>query len=97
MVHYYKPEPEPQYYTRPPPRAYYAPRGTRGAIVQVEGPRPVSPSPTRVLVIEKRRQREEPQGLFPWLCASFCCFWVCCDCADSCWCCCPEVDYYDSD
>ncbi|KAK3300669.1 uncharacterized protein B0H64DRAFT_20311 [Chaetomium fimeti] len=93
MGYYYEPEPQPEYYTRPPPRAYYhSPPDDRGVILQVEGPRPISPSPTRVIVVEKRR-REEPVGFLPWLCASFCCCFVCCECADDCWCCCPGEDY----
>ncbi|KAL2170793.1 hypothetical protein VTG60DRAFT_4448 [Thermothelomyces hinnuleus] len=96
MGYYYQPEPEPRYYTRPPPRAHYAPGGSRGVIVQVEGPRPVSPSPTRVVVVEKRRRRE-PQGFLSWFCAAICCFWVCSDCAEGCSSyCCPAVAY-DSD
>ncbi|KAL2154580.1 hypothetical protein VTH82DRAFT_3256 [Thermothelomyces myriococcoides] len=94
MTYYYRPEPEPRYYpiTRPPPRAYHAPGRSRGVIVQVGGPRPVSPSPIRAVIIEKRRRRE-PQGLLSMLCGAVCCFWVCSGCAEGC---CPAEEY-DSD
>ena len=78
---------------RPPPRAHQASRGRRGLIIEVEGPRSVSPSPTRVIVVEKRRQRE-PVGFWPWFCGSFCCCLICFDCVDDCCAgCCPASGY----
>ncbi|KAL2134990.1 hypothetical protein VTI74DRAFT_10125 [Chaetomium olivicolor] len=91
--YYYEEETRPQYYTQPPPRAHHSSRLNPGVIIEVEPPRRVSPSPTRVVVVEKPRRREEPVGFLPWLCGTFCCCWVCFDCADDC---CPGREY-DSD
>ncbi|KAL2021380.1 hypothetical protein VTK56DRAFT_7245 [Thermocarpiscus australiensis] len=90
MGYRYEPEPPPHYYTRPPPRAHHASSSSRRYIVQVEEPRFASPSPTRVIVVEKRRH-EEPVGFWPWFCGTFCCCLFCFDCLGDC---CPA---YDSD
>ncbi len=86
---------------QPPPRAHPAPRSGRELII-IEGDRPrsVSPSPTRIIVVEKRR-RSEPVRFWPWFCGTFCCCLICFDCADDCCVgccggCCPEAGY-DSD
>ncbi|KAK3989924.1 hypothetical protein QBC44DRAFT_76602 [Cladorrhinum sp. PSN332] len=99
---YYYEEQARMEYTRPPPRAYYssASRSDR-MVVEVAGPRyerSPSPTPTRVVVIEKhhkrpRRPYEEPElGCWAAFCASCCCCCVCCaECLDDT--CCPYRSY----
>ncbi|KAK4098567.1 hypothetical protein N658DRAFT_216624 [Parathielavia hyrcaniae] len=98
----YRPEPRPQYYTQRPPRAYHAPaRPVSGVLIEIGRPRSPSPSPTRIVVIDKggggrRDSPERPVGFLSWLCGGCCCFWICCQCVDDCWGCCPAKGY-DSD